>query len=140
VERGTDEVRGLARVELAHDLPHSLAAAEGHGAEAELRDEKAGLAEGVVAHGAGSWVGAGGGRATGGLSSGPVFDDGQRLSVACHKRSRQIATSGGIACAAAARTIRRSVSASTTPAPTMHAHGKSTSARAAEASIPGIAP
>ncbi len=57
VERLADEALGLVLLQLA-DLGSRCrrAAAEGHGAEAELGDEQAGAAEGVVAHGQGSLV------------------------------------------------------------------------------------
>ena len=50
VERLADQALGVGLLEVADLAPYALAAAEGHGAEAEFGDEKAGAAQGMVAH------------------------------------------------------------------------------------------
>ena len=51
VERAADDPLGLVLLQAADLAPHAFfAAAEGHGAEAELGDEEAGAAEGIELH------------------------------------------------------------------------------------------
>ena len=50
-QRAGDQPLGLVLPQRADLAPHPLAAAERHGAEAQLGDEEAGLAQPVVAHG-----------------------------------------------------------------------------------------
>jgi hypothetical protein len=51
VERAADQRIGLGLLQRADGAPHAALAAEGHGAEAEFRNEQAGAAEFSVAHG-----------------------------------------------------------------------------------------
>ena len=52
VERLTDQALGIGLLQGADLAPDAATAAEGHRAQAELGDEQAGAAEGVVAHAA----------------------------------------------------------------------------------------
>ena len=51
VQRLADQAFGVGLLQVADLAPDAAGAAEGHGAQAEFRDEQAGAAEGVVAHG-----------------------------------------------------------------------------------------
>jgi hypothetical protein len=51
VQRLADQPLGVSLLQLADLGPQAGAAAEGHGAQAELRHEQAGAAQGFVAHG-----------------------------------------------------------------------------------------
>ena len=50
IERLADQALGIGLLQVADLAPDALAAAEGHGAQAQLGDEEAGAAEGKVAH------------------------------------------------------------------------------------------
>jgi hypothetical protein len=51
VDRLADQALGVGLLQVANLGPQARAATEGHRAQAELRDEEAGSAEGAVAHG-----------------------------------------------------------------------------------------